>query len=209
MRIASQQEGRRLNVVLPALCLILMVWTLPACGGSGSDERRRALEVRPTNGRSHHSPEIEEREWLRANFRLVRTKPEGLPPSVANIMREAGPADALARAQRIPGVSKPIWAVLLKDRLCLVAYVTDMIIGTSCASEKQALRHGVATTSLRDESPGPAGSRSVTVGLVPDGTRRVRVRTLGTPSVTVSAARGVFILRSAVDEPPDRIELVP
>lgn len=73
----------------------------------------------------------------------------------------------------------------------------------------RALKHGIFTASLIDSSMVDAESRErVVVGLVPDGTRAVRVHTPGFAAGVSTVADNVFVLRDAITDSPEAITLI-
>ncbi len=106
-------------------------------------------------------------------------------------------------ARRIP-VSLPgmYWLVPGVNDLCIVATIPrSPAVGTVCASVDQALRHGVANTSLD-----PSSGRRTIVGVAPNGAHTVLIQS-GTSTTSVSVHDGRFVLRDSVPSPPDQLTL--
>jgi len=106
-------------------------------------------------------------------------------------------------ARRVP-VSLPgtYWLVPGSEDLCIVATNPGSpAVGTVCASVKQALRHGIANTSLN-----PISGNRIIVGVVPNGVRTVLVQS-GASTTSVRARQGRFVLRDSVSSPPDLLIL--
>ena len=86
--------------------------------------------------------------------------------------------------------------------LCIVATTPgSQAVGTVCTAITEALRHGIANTSLD-----PTAGRRTIVGVAPDGTSSVLVRS-GTSATSVRVRHGSFVLRDAVPAPPDQLML--
>ena len=107
-------------------------------------------------------------------------------------------------ARRIP-VSLPgaYWLVPGLADLCIVATAPKSpAVGAGCGSVSQALRHGIAYTSLDTDT-----GRRLTVGVTPKGTRTVLVRT-GTSTTAVRVRRdGRFELQDSTSSPVDELIL--
>jgi hypothetical protein len=184
--------GRARLGLLPALILCV---ALAACGGQeAGNEPVTEPGVAPARGVSPR---------LAANFALLRTPADGLPPAVRRILRTPVPGMNWSLARRIP-VRLPgaYWLAPGANDLCIVATTPDSpAIGTVCASVEEALRHSVANVSLDTRS-----RERLIVGVAPDGTRTVFVRS----GVSTSSARvrdGNFVLRDSVSAPPDELTL--
>ena len=172
-----------------------MLAGLTACGGP-QDDSERASAGAPEKGMSR---------LLSTNFALLRTPPDGIPRDVRQILRVPVSGMKWSLARRIP-VSLPgtYWLVPGAKHLCLVATTPDSpAVGTVCATANQALRHGVANTSLD-----PVSGKRLIVGVVPDGTRTVRIRS-GASTTSARVRHGTFVLRDSVSAPPDRVTLLP
>jgi hypothetical protein len=104
------------------------------------------------------------------------------------------------QARRIPETSsEAYWLVPGDEAICVIALSrVPRSIGVVCAHLAQALRHGVAYTSL-----GPAPRKRTIVGVAPEGFRRVTVRSPMTSTSVGIRALGVFTLRDAVMEGPE------
>jgi hypothetical protein len=140
---------------------------------------------------------------LSVDFTLLRTPPDGLPPGVRQTLKVPVSGMSWNLARRIP-VSLPgaYWLVPGTEDLCIVATTPGSpAVGTVCASIGQALRHGIANTSLDPDS----GRRTI-VGVAPKGTRAVLVRS-GPSTTSVHVRDGSFVLRDSVASPPDRLTL--
>lgn len=140
---------------------------------------------------------------LVANFALLRTPPDGIPPDVRRILSVPVPGMRWDLARRIP-VSLPgaYWLAPGTEALCIVATTPESpAVGTVCAKVNQALRQGVTNASLD-----PTSGRRVILGVVPDGTRTALVRT-DAATASASVHRGSFVLRDSVDGPPDEVTL--
>jgi hypothetical protein len=140
---------------------------------------------------------------LSANFALLHTPPDGIPPTARQALAGSVPGIRWNLARRIP-VSLPgtYWLVPGVANICVVVTAPGSpSVGAGCASVSQALHHGIASTSLNRIS-----GRRVMVGVVPTGTRTVIVRSGATTS-SVRALHGTFVLRDSVAAPPDVLTL--
>jgi hypothetical protein len=112
---------------------------------------------------------------------------------------------ALAQRLPLPTLHGAYWLVPGRRVLCLLHAEEAHEASSSCASTRDALKHGIVAVSLRDASPATPAQR-LSVGVVPDGVRRAIVHT-GSRAVPVVVTQHVFVLQDAVREPPDRITL--
>jgi hypothetical protein len=179
-----------------ALLALVSLLALTACGSQGAGSGSTSASV-PAPGSSAVSPK------LTADFALLRTPAEGLPQSIKRRYRSPMPEIDLSDAQRVP-VSVPgtYWLTPGRKNVCMVATSPGTpVIGTVCATVAQALKHGIANTTL-DRATG----RRVIVGVVPDGTRSVVVKSRGS-SESAPVRDGRFVLRDRVDEPPNVVIL--
>jgi hypothetical protein len=106
-------------------------------------------------------------------------------------------------ARRVPlPLPDTYWLAPGVGHLCIVATSPESpAVGTVCAEVDQALRHGVTNTSLD-----PISGRRTIVGVVPDGTRSVLIRS-GVSTAAVRVRQGSFVLRDSVSAPPDQVTL--
>jgi len=104
-------------------------------------------------------------------------------------------------------LERQVWAAPDGHRLCLVDHSSSDGTGVTCAAVARVLKHGITSTFLREGAHGVPADRSI-VGLVPDGTARVRVLTPGYPPAVASVRRNVFVLHDQVPEPPETVELL-
>lgn len=185
----------------PLLALMLSV-NLMACGTQQARSGRRppltsrdTLRPAAPGGRISH--------LLSANFALLRTSPDGIPPTVRRTLRVPVPGMSWSLARRVP-VSLPgtYWLVPGAADICVVATIPrSPSVGTVCAKVSQALRHGIANTSLD-----PISDRRVIVGVAPKGSRTVLIRS-GTSTTSVRVRHGIFVHRDTVSAPPDQVTL--
>lgn len=140
---------------------------------------------------------------LLANFPLLRTPKDGLPAIIRQGLRVPFPGMSWSLARRIPTpFSGGYWLAPGLTHLCIVATnPQSRSIGTVCATINEALRHGIANTSLD-----PVSRRRVIVGVAPHGIRAVLLQS-GEGTTSVKVHHGVFVLRDAVLAPPDRLTL--
>ena len=148
-------------------------------------------------------------QQLLDDLSLLRTRPEGLPPTVTGVLREPTYGMNWRLAQRLPvnALGVALWAVPANDAVCIVGQERLDAVTATCARTRHAIRHGVATVLLREprgpQSRGAAGRRLV-AGIAPDRARSMRVLTDGS-TATVPVVDGAFLLQDAVADPPDRI----
>jgi hypothetical protein len=185
------------------LALMLSV-SLTACGTEQSRDRQAPTQTPQTSddtlpqasdGRLPHV--------LSDSFALLRTPPDGIPPRVKQVLSDPIPGMSWSLARRVPvSATSAYWLVPGVENLCVVATTPKSpTIGTVCASTGEALRHGIANTSLD-----PTSGRRIIVGVVPKGTRTVIVRS-GNLTASVRVRHGHFVLRDSVSSPPDRMTL--
>ena len=169
-----------------ALAVVLLV-LLAGCGGSGKVPTSRDDALDPTSR-------------LRASFPLLRAPADGIPREVWRSAHRSLHRMRWDQAHRIPvSSSEPYWLVPGDKAICVITLTrAPRSIGVVCAPVAQALRHGVAYTSLR---PGPR--KRTIVGVAPEGFRRVTVRSPETSTSVRIRALGVFTLRDAVMEGPE------
>lgn len=177
---------------LPAV--ILSVCLLSACGGG-----RQVTDRESPQG-------------LREVFALFRSFPDGLPPRVTRILRVPTGGSKWRLAQRLRTTAGPaVWAVPGKGILCLISQEgAHSEVLSSCTRTGRAVEHGAFLTSLSPEPVlGFGQARRFIAGVVPAGTRRVRIHTLGSVPKTVGVADGTVTLLDDVADPPERFVLLP
>jgi hypothetical protein len=178
---ASRAAGR---ACLGLLLALLLIAGLSACGGEESDSERISPRISP-------------------NFALMRTSPDGIPADITRFLRVPAPDMELSLARQVP-LSLPgtYWLVPGAEHLCMVATTPGSpAVGTVCATVDEALRHGIANTSLD-----PASDERIIVGVVPDGTRAVRIQSRDS-TASARVRNGSFVHRDSVPAPPDRVTL--
>lgn len=189
---------------LGLLLAFMLSVSLTACGTDRSRSGQAPTRTSQTsNGTLRPAPDGHLSHVLSANFVLLRTPPDGVPPKVRRALSDPVPGMSWSLARRVPvSETSTYWLVPGAKDLCVVA-TTPMspAIGTVCTSVNQALRHGIANTSLD-----PISGRRIIVGVVPEGTRTVLVRS-GTSTASVQARHGHFVLRDSVSLPPDQLIL--
>ena len=145
----------------------------------------------------------------RKRFALLRTRPEGLPAHLRDLVHTREASFNPVLAQRVP-VLLPgsYWLVPEHRQLCVVSEVPGTPgAATVCGSTHQAIAEGIVTISFAPAERASAGAPTrLVVGVVPDGTREARVHTHGSIAA-VPVVRGVFVLRDAVRAPSDFVEL--
>lgn len=184
--------GRRICAGL--LAVVLSAGLLSACG-----EDPQAADQRTTKS-------------LRTAFAPFRSPPEGLPPRVTRILREPFGGARLRLAQRLRTTAGPaVWAVPGKGILCLISQEgAHSEVLSSCTRAYRAVEHGAFLTSLSPEPVLGLGQvRRFIAGVVPDGTRRVRIHTPGSGTKTARITDGTVALLDNVADPPERFLLLP
>ena len=177
----------------PGLLLALILFAnLTACGS------QQAVSQSTPSQTDEDIPRL-----LLNNFRLLRTSVDGIPPDVRRTVRVPVPGMSWSLARRVPvSLQGTYWLVPGSEDLCVVATNPESpAVGTVCASVNQALHHGIANTSLD-----PTSGKRIIVGVVPDGTRTVLVRS-GTSATSVRVRHGRFVLRDSVSSSPDLLIL--
>lgn len=202
-QVERRSLGESWQLVL-LLALILSV-NLTACGNQHA--RSGGASTRTT--RTSHdaqlpaAPEGRISHLLSANFALLRTPPDGIPTTVRRTLRVPVPGMSWGLARRVPGsLPGTYWLAPGVEDICIVAKTPrSPSVGTVCASVNQALRHGIANTSLD-----PISGRRIVVGAAPKGTRAVLVRS-DTLTTSVRVHHGYFVLRDSISSPPDQLIL--
>jgi hypothetical protein len=193
---ASARGSRR--ACAGSLAAVLLLVGLPACGSTepgGVQAQASAPAI---------APRPEPRQL--ANFALLRTRPEGLPAGVREILRTPALGMRWALAQRMPvDVPGDYWLVPGAGYLCIFNQTpASPGVGAVCATTAQVIGHGMATVAIpRRADLTPSGASRLIVGVAPDRARRIYVH-------TVAAARvvdGLFVRRDAATVPPDSISL--
>jgi len=141
---------------------------------------------------------------LSTSFELLGNPPDGIPADVRRTLRVPVAGMNWDLARRIP-VSLPgtYWLAPGTGDLCIVAASPDSpAVGTVCARVDQALRHGLANTSVD-----LASGQRVIVGVAPRGARTVLVRTGGSTASVRVGRDGSFVLRDSSSSPPDTLTL--
>lgn len=156
---------------------------------------------------------------LRAKFALFRSPPEGLPIGVTLALSGISTFGANWRlAQALPGTPWPAWLIPGRGYVCLMQQETPRGgIGQTCALTRDVLEHGMSITTMSADPSSqakvspitPSGpTQRVVMGVVPDGTRAVRVHTPRSPSVRSTVSHNVFALRDRTLDPPETITLI-
>jgi hypothetical protein len=193
--------GGSRRVCAGSLVAALLLGGLSACGNaqSGGVQARASAPV--------VAPRPEHRQFV--NFALLRTRPEGLPVSVRQILQTPRFGMRWALAQRMPvDVPGDYWLVPGAGYLCIVDHTPASAgIGTVCARTAQVIDQGMATVAIpRRADLAPTGASRLIVGIAPDGARRVYIHTRGAVA-TVPVVNGQFVRRDAATVPPDSLSL--
>jgi hypothetical protein len=143
------------------------------------------------------------------SFAVLRTRPEGLPPSVTRALRAPIYGMNWTLAQKLPvdAVGVRLWAVPGHDAICILGQEKRAAVIATCATTHHAVREGVATVLLRAPGrpeSGRAPSRRLVAGLAPDHARTMRIYTRQSIA-TAHVFDGTFTLEDASMDSPDRI----
>lgn len=176
---------RRMGSVPAVMLLVLLV----GCGSNGSGTGDAAK----VKGAGEHR--------LSEKFALLRTPADHMPLKILHVLRrEPLPGMRWSEPRRVP-VSVPgnYWLVPGTRNVCIVARPTSSpSVAIVCAPIRQALRHGIADTSIEFR---PAG-RTI-VGVAPDGVRSVSIRCPKATAKVRVRRDGLFTLRDARAEGPE------
>lgn len=195
-------SGRWCSGVMLALILSVSV---SACGAGreGSGQASNRTESIPSNVSRGSVTDDNISPLLLSNFPLLRTPRDGLPVAIRQSLRVPFAGMKWSLARQIP-TSLPggYWLAPGVNHLCIVAASPySRSIGTVCATVNQALRRGIANTSLD-----PVSRRRVIVGVAPQGTHAILLQS-GAETFSVRVRHGRFVLRDAVLLPPDQLTL--
>lgn len=215
MNRSASRASRRVSAgSLAALAALLLA--VNGCGSSATDSRpaRPAPAASTASGAAGDltaHPVVQRVDpRLRARFALLRTPPEPLPARTRRIMGPPTLGVNWRLAQRIPvALAGAYWLVPGDGHLCVVSQgdAGTPGVGSVCARNAQALRHGIADVTIARATPATGGRPArLIVGVAPDGARAVRVHTHGAVS-EAAVVDALFVVRDAVDRPPDGIEL--
>lgn len=188
------------------VALLLAAAGVASCGaGTSTDATTSHTASTPPAAHMVERPTRLQRE----NFALLRTRPEGLPVHLRDLVRTRDAAFNPALAQRIPVLLPGSWWLVPDgSQLCLVSEVPGTTgAGTVCGSTREALKEGIATISFApaERTPAVAPTRLV-VGVAPDDAREALVHTHGSVAA-VPVVGGVFVLRDSARAPSDFVEL--
>jgi hypothetical protein len=207
----------------PAACLLAVVLGIvgaTACGGSRPSENSPASQPSHPAGASPSPASLPVARrvprLLRAKFALFRSPPEGLPISVTLALSGISPYGANWRlAQALPGAPWPAWLIPGRGYVCLMQQETPRSgIGQTCALTQDVLESGLSITTLPADpssqaEPFPSKpsepAQRVVMGVVPDGTRAVRVHTPRSDSAWSPVSQNVFALRDKALDPPETV----
>lgn len=197
--MSRPSADRRVGLVL-ALFLVLSLGSA-GCGG----ERTVALHSTRFDGRPRSKPVS---KWhvaqvprsLMANYSLFRRPPDGIPQRVWQAAHGSFRAMRWSQAHRLRTSSPDDYWLVPGGRIVCILAVTpgSSSIGAVCAPIRQALRHGVAYTSL-DVSD---RERNI-VGVAPQGVRRVTIRSRQSSADVRVHQFGLFTLSDTGLEAPE------
>lgn len=195
-------SGRWWSGVMLALVLSMSV---SACGTGqeGSSQASNRTESIPSTASGGSVTDDSISPLLLSNFPLLRAPRDGLPVAIRQSLRVPFAGMKWNLARRIPtSLPGSYWLAPGVNRLCIVAVSPySRSIGTVCATVNQALRRGIANTSLN-----PVSRRRVIVGVAPQGTHAVLLQS-GAKTISVRVRHGRFVLRDTVLLPPDQLTL--
>lgn len=200
--MSPRRRSRRAGSMLAQILLAL----LAGCGSNGVGTGGHASLGQTTRqAPSSATPHDGVQRPLSAHFALLRNAADGMPSKVESILRrEPLPGMEWSQSRRLP-VSLPgsYWLVPGTQAVCIVARPpASSSIGVVCAPIRQALRHGIADTSL-NFSP---AVRTI-VGVAPDGVRGVSVHCPKSTTTLRVGHYGLFTLRDSMLEGPERFGL--
>lgn len=190
---------------LGVMLALVLSMSVSACGAvrEGSGQASNRIESIPSTASGGAVTDDNISPLLLSNFPLLRTPRDGLPLAIRQRLRVPFAGMKWNLARRIP-TSLPggHWLAPGVNRLCIVAVSPDSrSIGTVCGIVNQALRRGIANTSVN-----PVSRRRVIVGVAPQGTHAVLLQS-GAETISVRVRHGRFVLRDAVLSPPDQLTL--
>jgi hypothetical protein len=168
--------------------------TAPASAAAAGDPNALATVPRPQSQQT-------------ASFSLLRTPPEGLPHKTRAQLGKPGFGINPALAQKLPEAAPgDFWATPGNGFVCLLSDTRTNAVGMACATNDQAAVRGVATILLTARPGDPSVPRSrIVIGIAPDGTRAMHVKTGASRTTVAVTEQGVFVLRDALTRPPDLI----
>jgi hypothetical protein len=168
-------------------------------GGTGSTAPAAPHQVSASAGSGDAVP-----HRLAASFALLRAPADGMPARVKRALHVPFHGMLWDQSRRLPVLSPDeYWLAPGTKYVCIVALSSAPVsVGTVCATIQEALRHGIANTSLGYES----GERTI-VGVAPDGVRSVLMHCRKSNSNIRVRHDGIFTLRDAVMEGPERFAL--
>lgn len=136
-------------------------------------------------------------------FSLLRSHPEGLPPSLLKTLRHPIFGENFALAQQLPiPLRRRFWLVPGREKICIVNRNVENTIETTCTSTAEALKRGLTTTTLAQPLHSHASAPRVIVGVAPNGPGEVEIRT-GRVIVRATVKHNVFVVRDQSRNPPD------
>ena len=141
---------------------------------------------------------------IQSAFAVFRSRPEGLPLSDREILGKPTHGLNWSLAQRLP-LKPPVrlWAVPGNRYLCLVSRQRPGVVGTSCATFKEASQQGLSVAFLSTSRSDGRGSR-VIAGIAPDGAPQVMAVT-GSFRARIPVVGGYFERRDSLAVPPDEL----
>lgn len=193
----SESNRRKLTQWVSFLIVATLV---PAGSGCSS--------VAPSGSLSHgHQSKVvaDKIENAKRYFALLRTRPEE-PPS--SLRAELGIPHAIwSSAEQISLLTQQIWVIPTPTSVCLIEDKGNGEPSWACKQIKRVVREGMYVASIPVKVPGAVPVRTIT-GIVPDGTRTVRIGIEGERTRRVTVKQNVFSLRDQHAGVPKSLELV-
>lgn len=190
---------------LGLLLILLLLASLTACASTEKSGRERASTraFGPSIDILRSSSIDRVPRALFENFALLRSSPDGIPSRLRQTLRRGITGMAWDLAHRVPvHETSTYWLVPGAKNLCMVATAPKSpAINFACTSVSQALRRGIAYTSLNTIS-----GRRTMVGVTPDGTHFALIQS-DALTTSVRVRHGRFVLRDSVALPPDQVTL--
>lgn len=162
------------------------------------------IPSRPVSTHMPVVPKVEAR--LAQNFSLLNTASEGLPQSIAKVLRRPTYGINFALAQRIPvRTATTFWAVPGNRFICIVSQENDRSVSQVCAPTHVAIKRGLASVIIDRPNNGGVANRLI-VGLATDDSTSVRIPTEGLTRIA-RVIKNVFMVRDTNYRPPDKLIL--
>jgi hypothetical protein len=140
---------------------------------------------------------------LRENFSIFRHGPGGLPADVRQTLGQSYSRGNWSLARTLQGAPWKAWAVPANKSLCLLSEeVKGGAVSVTCVSQRHAVTQGIFVATLPTGGPIGLSPKRIVFGIVPDGTRSVRIETGLRAARTVRPEGNLFALEDMVPVPP-------